>query len=108
MSVSGVHARSCVYAYFFQLKKSWLSISGREAECVPRLSMEQLRDKIIAVSSASLPIWETYFIIIQLLLVSDENIYTQLVFGDLPSQTEAHTEPSSLQAFELWVLADVS
>lgn len=60
---------------FLKLEKSWLSISDREAECVLRLSMEHLRDRIIAVSSASVPVWETQCIIIQLFPVSRENIY---------------------------------
>lgn len=47
------------------------------AACVPRLSMEHLRDQIIAVSSASLPAWESHHIIIRLLQLSDEN--TKLV-----------------------------
>lgn len=68
----------CVLAYLVRLEKSWLSISGGEAEqCVPRLSMEHLRDQIIAVSSASLPAWGSRHIIIRLSPLSDEN--TKLV-----------------------------
>lgn len=93
----------CVLAYFVQLEKSWLSISGREAECVLWLSMEHLRDQIIAVSSASLPAWETHHIIIQLFPLSDEN--TKLVSSGLVIKQKNYNaiEPHKKIKGKMWL-----
>lgn len=72
----------CVYvhimAYFFNLRSRDSPSVTERAECVLWLSMEHLRDQIIAVSSASVPVWESYCIISQLFPASDGNIYMKI------------------------------
>lgn len=55
-----VCSRACVvrtFAYFFCKSRSRKSPSA--AESVQRLSMEHLKEQIIAVSSASVPVWNS-------------------------------------------------